>query len=255
MNTLSLKTGWLLGLCLLLGGALQAQVIEDFASLNNWKEFSFGQDTRKTSYQTIQQHGLALLKMESRQSASGMVHKQLFSTRHFPYLEWKWKVQNVYEQGDAATKAGDDFPVRIYVMFPYDPDKADFWERMQFETYKGLHGYYPPHRSLCYVWSNRPQPHSFQPNPYSARVMQIFVQQGASQTGQWILNHANIRADYRQAFGEDAPEMARIGIMNDSDNTGEGSISYLEFLRTLPESDYLMSLDHQHFGQQSNSGS
>jgi Ca2+-binding EF-hand superfamily protein len=36
--------------------------------------------------------------------------------------------------------------------------------------------------------------------------------------------------DYQKAFGSKPPSRARIAIMNDSDNTGESSISFMEYL-------------------------
>ena len=36
--------------------------------------------------------------------------------------------------------------------------------------------------------------------------------------------------DYQQAFGVKPPARARIAIMNDSDNTGESSVSYVEYI-------------------------
>ena len=36
--------------------------------------------------------------------------------------------------------------------------------------------------------------------------------------------------DYRKAFGKDPPKTASIAIMNDSDNTGEAAVSYVEFI-------------------------
>jgi len=35
---------------------------------------------------------------------------------------------------------------------------------------------------------------------------------------------------HKDAFGEDSPSQASIAIMNDSDNTGEGSVSYIDYI-------------------------
>ena len=40
----------------------------------------------------------------------------------------------------------------------------------------------------------------------------------------------NILEDYKAAFGKDPPEIASIAIMNDSDNTKESSISYVDYI-------------------------
>jgi Ca2+-binding EF-hand superfamily protein len=58
----------------------------------------------------------------------------------------------------------------------------------------------------------------------------IFLQMGDSQKGQWIEESVDILSDYRRAFGEDPPATASLAIMNDSDDTGQSSVSYVEFI-------------------------
>ena len=42
-----------------------------------------------------------------------------------------WKTQflsnasNVFEKGNAKEKSGDDYPLRIYIIFKYDPENAE----------------------------------------------------------------------------------------------------------------------------------
>jgi hypothetical protein len=45
----------------------------------------------------------------------------------------------------------------------------------------------------------------------------------------------NIIEDYVKAFGVKPPEKAGIAIMNDSDNTGEQSVSYLDYIEVYRE--------------------
>ena len=47
-------------------------------------------------------------------------------------IRWQWKITNVYAKGNARTKSGDDYPIRIYVMFEYDPDNAGLLDRMKY---------------------------------------------------------------------------------------------------------------------------
>jgi len=58
----------------------------------------------------------------------------------------------------------------------------------------------------------------------------IALQHGESRKGEWIEERVNILNDYRKAFGEDPPETAGIAIMSDSDNTGESSTAYIEYI-------------------------
>jgi hypothetical protein len=57
------------------------------------------------------------------------VSKDSFKVNDYPRVKWRWKVNNVYGKGDARIKSGDDYPMRIYVMFEYDPDKAGTFEK------------------------------------------------------------------------------------------------------------------------------
>ena len=45
-----------------------------------------------------------------------------------------------------------------------------------------------------------------------------------------FFEEANIVEDYMAAFGKKPPRRATIGIMNDSDNTKESSVSYAGFI-------------------------
>ena len=56
----------------------------------------------------------------------------------------------------------------------------------------------------------------------------IVLESGSENAGKWIEEEVNIVKDYRRAFGSDPPHEASIVIMNDSDDTGEGSVSYLD---------------------------
>ena len=58
----------------------------------------------------------------------------------------------------------------------------------------------------------------------------IPLQMGSKNLGRWQVQDVNIIEDYKMAFGTEPPPYAGIGIMNDSDNTGEKSASYVDFI-------------------------
>ena len=49
--------------------------------------------------------------------------------------------------------------------------------------------------------------------------------------GQWTEEETNMLEDYRKAFGQEPPHRARLAVMNDSDNTGEAALSYIDYIR------------------------
>jgi hypothetical protein len=206
---------------------------EDFATLDNWRPFYFPKIEKHSVY-TIRRDGERhYLKAESNDSASAMVYKDSFKVYDYPRVKWRWKVNNVYAKGDARTKTGDDYPMRIYVMFEYDPDKAGTFEKIKYGIAKKMYGEYPPQSSLSYVWASREEPESIIVSPYTDRAMMVLLQKGAKNVGTWQDQEVNILDDYQKAFGSKPPIRARIAIMNDSDNTGESSISWMEYLEVF----------------------
>ncbi len=117
----------------------------------------------------------------------------------------------------------------MYVIFRYDPDKAGVGERVKYNILKFIYGEYPPKSSLNYIWANRENARKVFPSPYTDKSRMI-IKSGPAEVGKWETEEANILNDYRAAFGEDPPAEASLAIMNDSDNTGERSVSYVDFI-------------------------
>jgi len=204
--------------------------IEDFNNLDDWEPLFFPSIKEHSAYKAESEGELSFLRAESRDSASAIMHKREFSPYEHPRLKWRWMVENVYEKGEAGKQSGDDFPMRVYVMFKYDPEKAGLFERIKYGIAKRRFGRYPPKSALCYVWANRPEEEEIMKSPYFENSKLVVLEEGKENVGRWLNEEVNIIEDYRKAFGEDPPEKAAIAIMNDSDNTGEGSVSYIDFI-------------------------
>ncbi len=203
---------------------------EDFSSLDNWRPLYFPKIKKHTSY-TIETNGNErYLKAESAASASALVYKKEFNVHEYPNMRWRWRVENLYDKGVSRTKGGDDYPIRIYITFKYDPQKASFLEKLQYEAAKLVYGEYPPHSALNYVWANKGNMERVVTSPYTSKTKIIAIEKGATRIDSWETKEADILKDYREAFGEDPPSQASIAIMNDSDNTGEGSVSYIAYI-------------------------
>jgi hypothetical protein len=189
---------------------------EDFNNLDNWKPVY---DRQKT-----------FMRAESRSSASGIVFKHPFNVHEYPRVTWRWKAENTYEKGNARSKSGDDYPIRVYVIFKYDPEKVGFLDRAKYEMAKLIYGEYPPHSSLNYVWANREHKEQVITSTYTKKSKMIPLQMGGKNLGTWQIEDQAIIEDYKRAFGTDPPPIASIAIMNDSDNTGEESVSYIDYI-------------------------
>jgi hypothetical protein len=207
---------------------------EDFNDLNGWKPLSFPKIKKHTSYRIESNGPGSYLKAESNASASAVLHKKEFNVYQYSRLRWRWKVENVYTKGNAKTKSGDDYPLRIYIVFKYDPEKAGFTEKLKYSAAKLIYGEYPPHSSLNYIWANRKHDETIITNAYTEKSKMVLLQEGDSNSGKWLKQDVNMREDYEDAFGEKPPPIASIAIMNDSDDTGEKSISYLDYIELYP---------------------
>jgi hypothetical protein len=208
---------------------------EDFTNLDNWEELLFDKIETHTKY-TIEEDGEnSLLKIDSNKSASGKIFTQEFSVYDYPIVEWKWLVENIVEKGNAKKKEGDDYPIRIYIIFPYDPKGMGFFEKIGFETAKAIYGEYPPMASLNYIWANREHSDWVIPNPFTNRAMMIPVEEGSAHVGEWRTYTVNLIDDYRKAFGKEPPKRASLAIMGDTDNTLSSAVAYLDYIRVTSE--------------------
>ncbi len=223
------------------GGPLQPVIFrEDFNTLDRWKPLKFRSIDNLSVYTLdMQANKECYVKAKSSSSASAMIWDGEFDVYDYPMIRWRWKVSNVYIKGNALEKAGDDYPMRIYVMFKYDPNDPHVKGKFKYGLAKLLYGEYPPYASLNYIWANREHHQRFIPNPFAKETMMIPLQAGSGLAGQWLEEERNILADYREAFGEDPPAKAGLAFMNDSDNTGESSESWIDYIEIFRSAENL----------------
>lgn len=207
------------------------EIREDFDNLKMWKTFTFKNINNKSKY-TIDK---GILVTSSDNSASGIIYQKRFNPYETPIIKWKWKIENIYKKGDSKIKSGDDFPLRIYITFKYNPETASFNKKFKYLIIKKLYGEYPPHSALNYVWDSKNTKDEIVINPYASSSREILIQIGSKNLMKWIEEERNILEDYYRAFSEYPPKEASIAIMNDSDNTGESSKSYLDYLYILKD--------------------
>lgn len=184
-------------------------LIDDFDNglRPGWEEKKF---KGSTIYTVVPEGSGRVLRAESRGAASGLIFRQEFEPREFPFLTWRWKVANVLTKGDATSKEGDDYAARVYVVFP--------------------HWFPPKTRSINYIWANKLPKGEYVPNPFFANAMMLVVRSGPAEVGRWFTERRDIMRDYRLLFGEDPPRAGAIAIMTDTDNTGETAIAWYDDL-------------------------
>ena len=148
----------------------------------------------------------------------------------YPKIRWRWKISNVNEKGDGRTNANDDYPIRIYVLFEYEPQRAGALDKIKYGLAKAIYGEYPPHSAINYVWSSVAWGVPFITSPRTDKVKVVALESGAKKAGTWQEEEVDALQDYRRMFGAEPPAKASLGIMSDSDNTAEHAISFISFV-------------------------
>jgi hypothetical protein len=214
-----------------LAGAAAEELNLEFRSLEGWEPLRFDDIESYSEYEAVELDGEQVLRIRSDDSASGLILERSFNVFETPVLEFRWRAEKVLEGGDARKKSGDDYPVRIYVTFAYDPDEAGVLTRLKYETAKALYGEYPPLASINYIWANRRHDRRYIQNPFTERAMMMVLDAGERHTGSWRSHRVNVLADYRRAFGEEPPAEASLAVMGDADNTGGAATAYIDYIR------------------------
>lgn len=202
---------------LLVGVAHGEQVVQvgRFAEgdRSGWKVQRFEGETTYT-FDTVD--GRRGLRAESDGTASGLYKKMQVDLNRTPYLEWSWRVGNVLEGVDERSKSGDDYPARVYVVVS---GGLAFWRT----------------RSLVYVWSSNQPVGSTWDNAFTANARVMALRSGAADVDRWVSERRDLRADFRQLFGDAVDEIDAVAIMTDTDNAGGSATAWYGDIRFVSE--------------------
>ena len=193
---------------------LAARTVHSGANLlseeTDWNAHSFAGETR---YTWLQDAAGSYVCGEAEASASLRMRRVKVDLTETPILTWRWRVPLTLPDLPQQTRAGDDFPARIYVV-----------------ARKGLRP-----ATLVYIWGHSDLKAPW-PNPFDTQTIMIPMQHGESDT--WWRERADVRADLELHFGLHDPLELGIGFMTDADNSGghlNGCYRDLMFEERAPE--------------------
>ena len=168
--------------------------------LDGWEPQTF-KGKAPTTYALVRDGDTHVLGARCKASASGLVRKQAVDLARTPRLNWRWRLDEVADNPREREKAGDDFPLRVYVV----RDGGWLWWRT---------------RSLVYVWASREPAGADWPNPYTAQAHTVVLRSGTVDAGRWQAESRDVRADFRRYFGLDLDHADGVAVMTDCDDTG-----------------------------------
>lgn len=199
-----------------------------------WQETVLPNIDRHTRFDLIADEGVVALRARSDAAASSAVHALSVDPARTPLLTWRWKVSRVLDKADMASKTGDDYAARVYVLFDYDIARLPFLTRGKLALARAFYGDAVPAAALCYVWDNRHPVGTAAWSAYTDRVRMIVLESGPARAGVWTTETRDVAADFRAAFGEDPPPIVGAVLAADTDNTGESVETLFQDLRFLP---------------------
>lgn len=126
-------------------------------------------------------------------------------------LDWSWRVVEAPPAADLRAKETDDSPVRVYVVF----GKPGIFNRAG--------------RIIFYTFGNA-EPGDFSQASHASDKMHVIRVDGADARRAWRDHSVEPFADYRRIWHRDPPPITAIGVMQDTDQTGERAVAELRRL-------------------------
>ncbi len=191
-----------------------------------WRPWTLSRFKKPTQYQLVDDAGRTVVRAYAQTSASGLIHTLKLDPRQYQLLEWQWKTTELIASADNTRKQTEDSPVRVVVSFDGDMDSLPIEERVFFDSIRLVTGQQLPYAMLMYIWENRAPRNSIIPNRHTSRIQMIVVESGRDKVGGWQNVTRNVYDDYKRAFGGTPGTITSVGIMTDTDNTGENVHAY-----------------------------
>lgn len=164
-------------------------------AIDTWAEHSFEGESR---FEWLADE--ACLRMRSDSTASARIWEQEVELDNSTRIHWRWRAEQDIAGVTRQQKPGDDFAGRIYVAVEHP---LFFWRS----------------RVLAYVHASELDIDTHWPNPFTGQFHMWVVSNGDS--GDWHRIERRVLDDWEVAFGDRPDHFDAIGLMADSDNSGQ----------------------------------
>ena len=203
----------------------------------HWKPLVISRAKAQTEYRLVRDPASRQIVLYALADASASGLRQLLDVDPavLPVIEWRWRVLDLIVAADNQDRYAEDSPVRLMLFFDGDKSSLPFKEQVLMETAKLLSGQDPPYATLMYIWENRFPVGTVITNSFTSQVRLLVAGTGPdAELGQWKSFSRNYRGDYQRAFGAAPGRLIGVGIMTDTDNTGERIEAYYGDIELKP---------------------
>lgn len=177
---------------------------------------------RYVAFEPAQTGGRPALRVKARSSVS-ILRRQFEPGLHgAERLSFAWRVDALPVDADLAVASRADAAVRVVLAFDGDRTLWTAKSHRLSEMSQLLTGEAMPYATLVYVWSVKAPPGSVVLNARTDRIRKLVLDSGMAHVGQWRDHVRDVRADFRQAFGEEPGPLRLVALMTDTDNTESG---------------------------------
>lgn len=194
-----------------------------------WQPLIISRAKAPTEYRLVRDplSGEIVLRATADASASGLRQRLDVDPTAFPIVRWRWRVIELIVGADNQDRYSEDSPVRLMLFFDGDKSTLPLKERLLMETAHLLTGEVPPYATLMYIWENRFPVDTALTNSYTDQVRMVVAGSGRdAHLGEWKVLERNYVDDFRRVFGEAPRRLIGVGVMTDTDNTGERIEAY-----------------------------
>ncbi|MFI8380971.1 DUF3047 domain-containing protein [Pseudomonas sp. NPDC079086] len=174
----------------------------------------------------VEVDGKSVLRIKADAAAGGLLHPLDLPGDQPWQLSWQWRTEQRLDKARFATREGDDYAARVYVLLDYPLDSLSFVTRQKLRLARTFFDPDLPAATLSYVWDNREAPGTHARSAYTETVEMRVLRGPEAALGEWLTESRDLRADATAAFGSAPRKILGVVFAADSDNTGESAESY-----------------------------
>jgi hypothetical protein len=202
---------------------------------SSWEPMVIFKQKKRTEYRLVKEQGKTVLRAYSANASSGLMQHVSIEPLEQPWLQWQWKIATLGDRIAHAQEMMEDAPARIILGFDGDKGTLPFSEQILFETARVITGHDFPYATLMYEWHGKDPIGTIRQSKRSSRIRTLVVESGADKVGQWQAFERNIVEDFERAYGEKPGRLIGVGILTDSDYTGETVETWYGDIRLLSQ--------------------